>query len=148
MISGAFHVSVTDLPLLVLLSERSLPIPAPSPASPSPLPPTCPPPDAHGPDDRLHHGAHGLPPDHVQGHLVRPVQLPRWLPASGKAGALGTGARKGCGAPCQGGSRGESRGRTGLPTTALSTHPLPTREQRVFLALWEHHLPGTVKFYL
>lgn len=45
---------------------------------------TCPP-DAHRADDCVHHGAPGLRADHVQGHLVRPVQLPRRLPASGKA---------------------------------------------------------------
>ena len=43
---------------------------------------------------------------------------------------------------------GESRGRSGCSTAALSTHPLQTGEQWVFLALWEHYLPGRVKFYL
>ena len=141
----------------------SLP-PAPSPASPSPLPPTCPPPDAHGPDDRLHHGAHGLPPDHVQGHLVRPVQLPGWLPASGKSGVLGTGPGKGRGAPCQGGFRGESRGRTGLPTTAnkramgvpssvgtsppRNSHVLPLEKFKEKVFQQEVFSPCTVKFSL
>lgn len=41
-------------------------------------------PAAHRADDRLRHGAAGLRADHVQGHLVRSVHLPRWLPAAGK----------------------------------------------------------------
>lgn len=133
---------MTGLPLLALLSERPLPAPPP-PAQPHP-PLSLQPAHPQMPTGRMIAFTMALMgcllimykaiwydqfscPD---GFLLR-VSPACW--ALGLGRAVEPRAREGS---------------VGSPGEGLASPPLPTRGQWVFLALWEHHLPGTVTFYL